>query len=69
MRVAILSRGNQVYSPRRLVEAAELSGQFYNNSRPGIAALSLTTNTSNLTAISNDFDFDMVFSRQLEGLL
>ena len=49
--------------------AAELSGQFYNKSRPGIAALSLTTNTSNLTAISNDFDFGSVFSRQLEGLL
>ncbi|HVL87300.1 MAG TPA: D-sedoheptulose 7-phosphate isomerase [Candidatus Thermoplasmatota archaeon] len=48
--------------------AAELSGQFYNRKRPGAAALAITTNTSALTAIANDFDFETVFSRQLEGL-
>tara|TARA_Y100001970_G_C14234991_1_gene861276 strand:+ start:1208 stop:1789 length:582 start_codon:yes stop_codon:yes gene_type:complete len=49
--------------------AAELSGKFYNSKRPGLAAISLNTNASSLTAIANDFSFDEVFSRQLEGLL
>jgi D-sedoheptulose 7-phosphate isomerase len=47
--------------------AAELSGKFYLH-RPGLPAIALTTNTSALTAIGNDFHFDEVFSRQLEGL-
>ena len=47
--------------------AAELSGKFYLH-RPGLPAVALTTNTSALTAIGNDFSFDEVFSRQLEGL-
>ena len=47
--------------------AAELSGKFYLH-RPGLPALALTTNTSALTAIGNDFSYDEVFSRQLEGL-
>ena len=36
--------------------------------RPAIAAIALTTDTSFLTAYSNDFDFDGVFSRQVEAL-
>ena len=47
--------------------AAELSGKFYLH-RPGLPAVALTTNTSALTAIGNDFSYDEVFSRQLEGL-
>ncbi len=47
--------------------AAELSGKFYLH-RPGLPAVSLTTNTSALTAIGNDFSYEEVFSRQLEGL-
>ena len=47
--------------------AAELSGKFYNQERPGLAAISLTTNTSSITAIGNDFGYDEIFSRQLEG--
>ena len=47
--------------------AAELSGKFYLH-RPGLPALALTTNTSALTAIGNDFSYEDVFSRQLEGL-
>jgi D-sedoheptulose 7-phosphate isomerase len=46
--------------------AAELSGKFYLH-RPGLPAVALTTNTSALTAIANDFSFDEVFSRQLEA--
>lgn len=42
--------------------AAELSGRFYLN-RPPLPAESFTVNTSYLTAVSNDFSFDEVFSR------
>src|SRR5206468_10971736 len=47
--------------------ACELAGRYLLD-RPGLAAVALTTNTSSLTAIGNDYDFDQVFSRQLEGL-
>lgn len=47
--------------------AAELSGRYLTD-RPALAAVALTTNSSALTAIGNDFGFEQVFSRQLEGL-
>lgn len=47
--------------------AAELTARYKANRR-AIAALALTTDTSALTAIANDFSFDQVFSRQLEAL-
>jgi D-sedoheptulose 7-phosphate isomerase len=47
--------------------AAELSGKFYFD-RPGLPAVALTTNTSALTAIANDFDYETVFERQVDGL-
>jgi D-sedoheptulose 7-phosphate isomerase len=49
--------------------AAELSGKFNIRDRPGLPGLSLTVNTSALTAIGNDFSYDEIFSRQLEGLV
>ena len=47
--------------------AAELSGRYLME-RPALAAVSLTTNSSVLTAIGNDFGFERVFARQIEGL-
>ncbi len=47
--------------------AAELQGKFLLNRKP-LAAIALTTNTSTLTAIGNDFGFEEVFERQVEGL-
>lgn len=47
--------------------AAELSGRYEMN-RPGLAGLALTTDTSALTAIANDFGYDRVFARQVEAL-
>jgi D-sedoheptulose 7-phosphate isomerase len=47
--------------------AAELSGRYFLD-RPALAAVALTTNSSALTAIGNDFGFDQVFSRQLLGV-
>ena len=47
--------------------AAEFSGRYLVD-RPGLPAVALTTNSSALTAIGNDYGYDEVFSRQLEGL-
>ncbi|MCK4304422.1 MAG: D-sedoheptulose 7-phosphate isomerase [Candidatus Eisenbacteria sp.] len=47
--------------------AAELSGRFYLD-RPSVPAISLSTNSSTLTAIGNDYGFKYVFSRQLPGV-
>ena len=47
--------------------AAELIGRF-KLERQGLAALSLTTNTSIITSIANDYGYEEIFSRQLEGI-
>jgi D-sedoheptulose 7-phosphate isomerase len=47
--------------------AAELAGRFVTERR-GLPAVALTTDTSALTAIGNDFGFAHVFARQLEAL-
>jgi len=47
--------------------AAELVGR-YKNDRKGLAAIALTTDTSALTAIGNDFGYSKVFDRQIEAL-
>lgn len=47
--------------------AAELINRFLKD-RPPLPALSLTTDTSALTSIANDFSYDLIFSRQLEAL-
>lgn len=47
--------------------AAELVNKFLKK-RPALAAISLTTDTSVLTSISNDTSFGQVFSRQVEAL-
>jgi D-sedoheptulose 7-phosphate isomerase len=47
--------------------AAELVGRFARE-RPGLASIALTTDTSILTALANDYCFDRVFSRQIEAL-
>ncbi len=48
--------------------AAELSGRFLLD-RPAWAGLALSVDTSALTAIANDYGYDHVFARQLEGLV
>ncbi len=47
--------------------AAELVGR-YGFDRPSLPSIALTTDSSNLTAIGNDYGYEYVFSRQLEGL-
>ena len=48
--------------------AAELIGRFKIN-RKSFPAIALTTDTSCLTALSNDYSFDIIFSRQCESLV
>ncbi len=48
--------------------AAELVGRFVRQ-RKGLPAVALTTDTSILTAVSNDYGFEKVFSRQVEALV
>ncbi|MEI2679685.1 MAG: phosphoheptose isomerase [Burkholderiaceae bacterium] len=47
--------------------AAEFVGRF-ERERPGLAALALTTDTSILTAIGNDYDFNSIYSKQVQAL-
>jgi len=49
--------------------AAEIVGCFSRRHRRALPAIALTTNTSNLTAIANDYGFENVFARQVEGLV
>lgn len=72
--VAALSRGNKLLicgnggsaaDAQHL--AAELVGRFVGDRR-ALAAIALTTDTSALTAIANDYGYDAVFSRQVAGL-
>ncbi|WP_321504063.1 D-sedoheptulose 7-phosphate isomerase [uncultured Methanoregula sp.] len=48
--------------------ACELVSRFFLE-RKAIASIALTTNTSELTAIGNDYDFTKIFSRQIEALV
>jgi D-sedoheptulose 7-phosphate isomerase len=47
--------------------AAELVGRFAYD-RPGLPAIAVTTDTSALTAIGNDYGYEQLFSRQVEAL-
>jgi len=48
--------------------AGELMGKFYKERKP-YPAIALTTNSSIITAIANDYEFSDVFERQVEGLV
>jgi D-sedoheptulose 7-phosphate isomerase len=47
--------------------AAEFVGRF-ERERPGLAAIALTTDTSILTAVANDYDFHQIFAKQVQAL-
>ena len=52
-------------------EAQHMAGEYVNRfrfERPPLPAIALTTDTSILTAISNDYSFDEIFSRQIQAL-
>jgi D-sedoheptulose 7-phosphate isomerase len=63
----VLSCGNGGSAADSQHFAAEMVGRF-ERERPGMPAISLTVDTSALTAIANDYDYDRVFSKQVEAL-
>jgi D-sedoheptulose 7-phosphate isomerase len=46
---------------------AELTGRYLRD-RPGLPGIALTVNASSITAIANDYSYEMVFARQLQAL-
>lgn len=48
--------------------AAELIGRFTKYKRPPFSAIALTTDTAVLTALGNDFSFEDIYARQVEGV-
>src|SRR5262245_33901636 len=63
----ILFCGNGGSSADAQHAAAELTGRF-RREREALAAIALTTDSSALTAIGNDYGFHAIFSRQVEAL-
>jgi D-sedoheptulose 7-phosphate isomerase len=64
-KVLIVGNGGSAGDAQHI--AAEIVGR-YKRDRPGYAAIALTTDSSALTAIANDYGFEQVFARQVEGL-
>jgi len=64
-KVLAFGNGGSAADAQHLV--AELVGRFQQDRR-GFAAIALTTDTSVLTSVANDYGFDRVFARQIEAL-
>lgn len=64
-KLLIMGNGGSAADAQHL--AAEIIGRF-KLERPALPAIALTTDSSILTAIGNDYGFDAVFTRQVEGL-
>lgn len=65
-KIVIFGNGGSAADSQHIV--AELVGKFQ-KARKALPAIALTVNTSILTAIGNDFDFEEIFARQVEGLV
>lgn len=72
--VEALQRGNKILfagNGGSAADAQHWAGELvsrFNFDRPGLAGIALTTDTSILTAIGNDYGYDYVFARQIEAL-
>lgn len=64
-KVLLIGNGGSAADAQHI--ASEIVGR-YRKERPGYAAIALTTDTSALTAISNDYGFERIFARQIESL-
>jgi D-sedoheptulose 7-phosphate isomerase len=65
-KVLLFGNGGSAADAQHL--ACELAGKFCRDRAP-LPAIALTTNTSSLTAIANDYGYDVVFARQVRGLV
>lgn len=63
-KLIIFGNGGSAADAQHMV--AELVGR-YKKERKALNAVALTTNTSTITALSNDYSYDIIFSRQLEA--
>jgi len=63
--VLVFGNGDSATDAQHL--AAELVGRFV-KARPGMAAIALTADAAIITAVANDFGYDLVFARQIEAL-
>ena len=63
-KILLLGNGGSAADSQHI--AAELVGSFHKERR-GLAAIALTTDTSILTSVGNDYGFDHVFSRHVEA--
>ncbi len=66
-RVYVLGNGGSAADAQHI--AAELVGRLKRHDKPPLPAIALTTDTSALTAISNDYGFEEVFARQVDALV
>lgn len=72
--IAVLQSGGKILfagNGGSAADAQHLSAELVSRlryDRPGLAAIALTTDTSALTAIGNDYAFDQLFSRQIEAI-
>ncbi len=64
-KILILGNGGSAADAQHM--AAEMVGRMLIERRP-LPAIALTTDSSNLTAVANDYSFDVVFSKQVEAL-
>ncbi len=65
-KIVVFGNGGSAADAQHL--AAELSGRFEKD-RPGLPVVALTTNTSAITAIGNDYSYDQIFTRQMQGFV
>jgi D-sedoheptulose 7-phosphate isomerase len=72
--IAALRQGNKILfagNGGSAADAQHLAGELvsrFNYDRPGLAAFSLSTDTSVLTAIGNDYGYERLFARQIEAI-
>ncbi|MDB5407809.1 MAG: gmhA [Rhodospirillales bacterium] len=72
--IEALERGNKILlagNGGSAADAQHLAAEFvsrFNFDRPGLAAFALTTDTSALTAIGNDYGYEKLFSRQVQAV-
>ncbi len=64
-KVLLMGNGGSAADAQHI--AAELVGRFQAD-RPAFAAMALTTDTSVLTSVGNDYGFEEIFARQVDGL-
>ena len=64
-KILIMGNGGSAADSQHI--AAEIVGRF-KKERKGMAAIALTTDTSILTSVGNDYGYDYIFARQVEAL-